>query len=92
MSKNNQIDEDTTYNLSLKSEDLKFVYRSCIEAILKIDYNSFHENCSISNLKICVTLFEQIKEIDPDWLIDNGFAYDRGFHLSWLEWMENQEE
>jgi len=80
------------YSINLTLDELKFTYTSCIANLLQLEDKEFYEQKSVSRLQACVALFEEIEKHDPKWLVSNGFAYDRGFHLSWLEWFHTLRE
>ena len=74
------------YNVHFTLEELKFLYMSCIENLLQMDDQEFYHDRSVIYLQTCVKVFNELERLDPNWLISNGFAYDKGFHISWLEW------
>ena len=76
------------YAIRLTLDQLKFVYTSCVEHILQLDDRDFYHDRSIVQLKTCIAVYNEIEKLDPDWLVCHGFAYDKGFHLSWLEWFQ----
>lgn len=76
------------YAICLTLEQLKFVYTSCVEHILQSDDREFYHDRSVVHLKTCIAVYNEIEKRDPDWLVSNGFSYDKGFHLSWLEWFQ----
>ena len=78
-----------TYLLQLDLESLKFIYKSCVNHILNIDAEKFQDHPdSIVQLETCMTIFDLLKNIDPDWLVQTGLIDKNGFHVSWKEWIE----
>ena len=74
------------YAICLTLEQLKCVYTSCVEHILDLNDRDFHHDRSVVHLETCIAVYNEIEKLDPDWLVSNGYSYDKGFHLSWLEW------
>ena len=73
-------------NLDLKA--LKFIYQSCSRSIVDLDFEQSNHSESIEQLKTCVYLFEELERLDPDWLVEQGLNFKKGFHLSWIHWIE----
>ena len=86
----NEATENNTYNIEFDDESLKFIYQSCVNYVLKIDPETFQDSPdSVMQLETCITIFEKLRDIDPDWLIDTGLMGRNGFHVSWKEWIES---
>ena len=75
------------YSLTMGLESLKFVYTCCVHSIAGMDFEDFNDRKSLVRLKTCIQLFEQLEEIDPEWLNQNGFSFDKGFYQSWIHWI-----
>ena len=80
------------YAIRLTLEQLKCVYTSCVEQLLQQDDHDFYHDRSVVHLRTCIAIYNEIETLDPDWLVSNGFSYDKGFHLSWLEWFQTLQE
>ena len=85
----NSSDEMEEYSLNVDLEALKFIYISCVQSIADMDFEQFNDRKSLVRLKTCIQLFEQLEQIDPDWLSQNGFSFNKDFYLSWIHWIKD---
>ena len=85
----NSPDEIEEYSVKVDLEALKFIYISCVQTIADMDFEHFNDRKSLVHLKTCIQLSEQLEQIDPDWLSQNGFSFKKGFHISWIHWIKS---
>ncbi len=90
MSKNtsNPIVSHKPYSIDVDLEALKFIYISCSRAVADMDFEHLNDHKSIEKLQTCIYLFEQLERLDPDWLVEHGYSFKKGFHLSWIHWIQ----
>ena len=91
MSENNplRVNPHDQHQVDLDLDALKFIYQSCVRSILNMDFDHLNDPDSLAQLRTCVTIFETLEKLDPDWLSQNGFSLDKGFCVSWMHWIQH---